>query len=145
MPAGNPSARRAEYEAYLASPKWQQLRTAALERDGQACRICNATRRLDVHHRTYKHFGDEPLGDLVVLCRECHELFHSGRRIADRSKQVKRRIPKHLRRADVRQVACPKCDAASGSFCVNGNGVSRKRCHQQRWDKAADGLRTPTT
>jgi hypothetical protein len=33
---------------------------------------------LDVHHRTYENKGKEKLGDLTVLCRECHTKFHKG-------------------------------------------------------------------
>jgi hypothetical protein len=29
-----------------------------------------------VHHRTYERFGREDTGDLTVLCRRCHTLFH---------------------------------------------------------------------
>lgn len=82
MPAGNPtqSQRSAEYEAYLRSPQWQDLRIEALRRAGHRCQVCNRSKRLDVHHRTYERFGNELLDDLTVLCRDCHELFHgSGR------------------------------------------------------------------
>lgn len=30
----------------------------------------------NVHHRTYERLGKERLGDLTVLCRKCHGLFH---------------------------------------------------------------------
>jgi hypothetical protein len=78
MPAGNPSQsqRSAEYDAYLLSPQWQELRQQALERDGHRCRVCNSAKRLDVHHRTYERFGHEDLDDLTVLCRGCHERYH---------------------------------------------------------------------
>lgn len=78
MPATQASRdqRRIEYEAHLASPQWRSLRLKALERDGHACRICNTTKSLDVHHRTYERFGHEDLNDLTVLCRKCHETHH---------------------------------------------------------------------
>ena len=33
---------------------------------------------VDVHHKTYEHHGQEHryLGDLVLLCRNCHSKFH---------------------------------------------------------------------
>lgn len=79
--------RRAEYKAYLASPLWQEKRKVALERAEHRCQLCNRTKQLDVHHRTYERFGGEELpGDLTVLCRGCHEHFHDGRRAVSRSK-----------------------------------------------------------
>lgn len=32
---------------------------------------------LDVHHRNYEHLFYERPGDLVVLCRKCHERMHA--------------------------------------------------------------------
>ena len=29
-------------------------------------------RKTTVHHKTYANFGDEPISDLVTLCRDCH-------------------------------------------------------------------------
>jgi hypothetical protein len=31
---------------------------------------------LEVHHNTYERYGDESTFDLIVLCEQCHELFH---------------------------------------------------------------------
>ena len=66
------------YAAYLQSPHWQATRAAALRRAGYRCQQCGATGRLDVHHRTYARLGREAAGDLVALCRECHEEIHEG-------------------------------------------------------------------
>lgn len=70
--------RRAEYLAYLQSPEWQAKRVEALARAKNRCQVCNSTRRLDVHHRTYERFKDEHPDDLTVLCRPCHDLFHTA-------------------------------------------------------------------
>jgi len=41
--------------------------------------VCGeADRRLDAHHNTYERYGDESVYDLVVLCAQCHQLFHGG-------------------------------------------------------------------
>ncbi len=33
--------------------------------------------RLDAHHNTYEHYGDEGVSDLLVaLCASCPRLFH---------------------------------------------------------------------
>jgi hypothetical protein len=72
---------RAEYRLYLQSPHWQATRKAALERAGQRCQLCNRAGRLDVHHRTYERVGHEKPGDLTVLCRKCHDIFHGAARV----------------------------------------------------------------
>lgn len=66
------------YDEYLETPHWQEVRGRALARAGHACAICPATTRLEVHHRTYERLGAEADVDLVVLCRDCHRLFHEG-------------------------------------------------------------------
>lgn len=61
---------------YLAGPEWARTRALALEHYGAACALCGATRRLNVHHRTYATVGSERLADLTVLCRDCHARYH---------------------------------------------------------------------
>lgn len=68
-----------EYKSYLQSESWQIKREFALEKADHRCQICNNTKRLDVHHRTYERFGNEDLSDLTVLCRNCHELYHKSK------------------------------------------------------------------
>jgi len=64
------------YKDYLASPIWAKLRKQAVERDGYRCRVCNSSKKLDVHHRLYaKIWGEEEATDLTTLCSDCHELF----------------------------------------------------------------------
>lgn len=70
------------YDAYLRSEWWMCVRKAALERAGHRCQVCNASERLNVHHRTYEARGCESLDDLTVLCRDCHGLFHEHRVLA---------------------------------------------------------------
>ena len=67
---------RENYEWYLASDHWQALRRLALEHHGRACGQCGATTRLQVHHVNHRRLGYEELGDLRVVCRECHERRH---------------------------------------------------------------------
>jgi rRNA maturation endonuclease Nob1 len=70
--------RQKEYrEKYLTSDRWQAVRTVALQRAEYKCQVCNDDKKLDVHHRSYKNKGTrEEINDLVVLCRDCHSLFH---------------------------------------------------------------------
>ncbi|MCE5329646.1 HNH endonuclease [bacterium] len=32
---------------------------------------------MQVHHLTYKSFGNEELEDLVTVCEKCHEKIHN--------------------------------------------------------------------
>jgi hypothetical protein len=62
------------YRAYLASPAWRAKRLLVVERcDG----ICQCGQPVsDVHHLSYEHAFDEPLEDLIALCRACHRRAH---------------------------------------------------------------------
>jgi hypothetical protein len=70
------------YAEFLKSLYWRYVRSLVFRLWGKrGCRRCRATRvRLDVHHITYEHQGDElnHLEDLVVLCRNCHEHAHEA-------------------------------------------------------------------
>jgi hypothetical protein len=63
------------YNRYLASSAWQEIRAAALARDGHACRGCSAP-AAQVHHLTYARVGYEHLDDLLSVCVSCHEEIH---------------------------------------------------------------------
>lgn len=70
---------RAEYAAYLESPEWFAKRDLVLKRDQNLCQAqCGGctTRADHVHHLTYKHLFNEPLFDLVAVCRSCHNAVH---------------------------------------------------------------------
>lgn len=68
--------RRMEYKHYLKSDKWQQKRLLVLMRDKFRCALCGSKKSLQVHHRTYEHIFNEPLSDLITLCRKCHKRQH---------------------------------------------------------------------
>lgn len=70
------------YREYLQTPEWREKRNQKVDEAGGGCQLCDQTGPLDVHHRTYTNRGHEPMTDLIVLCRGCHEMFHaSGRQI----------------------------------------------------------------
>lgn len=60
---------------------WNEIRMAALERDGFACRCCPNDSAsgipLEIHHRHYENWGKEQLEDVVTLCVTCHDAITS--------------------------------------------------------------------
>lgn len=76
---------RADYYAYLETPEWQAKRKAALHRAKGRCQVCNGSQRINVHHRTYERLGNERRDDLLVLCRDCHDLFHKNGKLVELS------------------------------------------------------------
>lgn len=69
------------YQDYLLTDHWATLRRIKREQAGHCCQLCNTNDPLHIHHRTYKRRGYEELDDLIVLCADCHSLFHTHRRL----------------------------------------------------------------
>jgi 5-methylcytosine-specific restriction endonuclease McrA len=75
------------YDKYLESPYWKEFRrkkfAEQLERIGHnCCEQCativeKPTVELQVHHLTYERLGNELMGDVQIICRECHKKVHS--------------------------------------------------------------------
>jgi len=61
-----------EYEDYLNSDEWKDKRRRVLERDRHTCQACLRRPADEVHHLTYRHVFNEPLFDLMSICRLCH-------------------------------------------------------------------------
>lgn len=64
------------YSDYIRSSSWKTKSNAAKVRAGRRCQLCNSTKFLQTHHRTYERLGKEDPGDLIVLCDDCHKKFH---------------------------------------------------------------------
>ena len=75
------------YSLYISSPGWARRRERALAEALNRCQVCYAgddggeAQRLDVHHRTYERLGHELPTDVIVLCSDCHDLFHKHGRL----------------------------------------------------------------
>ena len=68
---------KAEYQTYLLSKHWRDLRLRKLEECDYHCQInADHTESLNVHHNYYGRTGDEELSDLVVICEDCHKTIH---------------------------------------------------------------------
>lgn len=70
-----------EYSPFLNTPYWDAVRNYKLKKANYRCELCNAKAKLNVHHKTYEHHGQEHFKhiadkDLIVLCEECHAKFH---------------------------------------------------------------------
>jgi hypothetical protein len=70
--------KRMPYSEFLKSSYWFAVSTVAKSRSGMRCQVCNSGSGIQVHHRTYDTHGreHENMLDLVVLCENCHGLFH---------------------------------------------------------------------
>lgn len=66
----------ADYEEYLATEQWAKKRRAVLDRDKQLCQACLTRDATEVHHLTYERIFEEPMFDLVAICRPCHQKLH---------------------------------------------------------------------
>lgn len=71
------------YREYLLTPEWNGRRERALRVAHYCCQTCSSGGIMHVHHRTYVRRGEERVTDLIVLCADCHKLFHDNRRLAD--------------------------------------------------------------
>lgn len=67
---------RLPYEEYLKTTHWQSRREQAILYAGAKCQVCSGCHNLEVHHNDYSRLGQEWDSDLVVLCGDCHGLFH---------------------------------------------------------------------
>ena len=66
------------YKDYLKTPYWKLVSTLVKRKANYKCQLCGSEYDLNVHHRSYKHRGEEIfyLEDLIVLCFNCHQKFH---------------------------------------------------------------------
>lgn len=70
----------AKYNDYLRSEEWFRRRRGVLARDNYLCQACLERPAGEVHHLTYDHVFNEPLFDLVSVCKQCHgQLTHLDR------------------------------------------------------------------
>jgi hypothetical protein len=61
-----------KYNEYLNSEKWKLKRKKVLERDNYLCQACLTNRAEQIHHLTYNNIYDEPLYELLSVCKRCH-------------------------------------------------------------------------
>lgn len=84
--------KKAEYDAYIRSACWKNIRSIKKKEVGNKCERCgHLTARLEVHHLTYERFKKERLSDLRVLCKPCHDIEDAKREKEQLKKASKRR------------------------------------------------------
>lgn len=67
---------RQEYEEYLRSDSWREIRKRVIAKTNGLCEICKEMPVEEVHHITYKRIGSEVLEDLLGVCSICHKIIH---------------------------------------------------------------------
>lgn len=83
IPGSRPKTQEEKYREYISSAQWRRVASAAVERAGGKCQRCGIskwTQKLEVHHLTYERFGREMPSDLLVVCRDCHQVEDGIRR-----------------------------------------------------------------
>ena len=69
------------YKKYLKSPHWREFKnrvyTYLKDRNQFCCEFCRKSDLiLHIHHKTYKRMGNERIGDVFLLCENCHFGIH---------------------------------------------------------------------
>jgi hypothetical protein len=67
---------RKEYDNYLKSPIWKDIKKAYFATHDKKCAICGASRRINLHHMYYSDSGTEQPEHLIPLCETHHEALH---------------------------------------------------------------------
>lgn len=65
-----------EYQEYLHSQEWQEMRQKVFQRDNNICQGCLAQKATRIHHLTYDNVKSELCFQLVSLCESCHAKIH---------------------------------------------------------------------
>lgn len=70
-----------EYQRYIRSKAFSEVKKALIEKDGYRCRCCGRTEELSAHHSTYDilyhELEDNNLDKMVLLCKYCHRAIHT--------------------------------------------------------------------
>lgn len=93
--------KRIEYEEYIHSAEWQEVRLKAFEHYGRKCMECGSEGILHVHHNNYKNFKHERIKDLRILCEECHVKVHDIIKERQQLRLIKKEKKKKAKQAIV--------------------------------------------
>ena len=76
---------------YRKSRAWRNKRKLKIQMSGYGCDVCGTSEKIEVHHLSYTHFGDERVSELQVLCSACHSDAHNRPLISKRIANDERR------------------------------------------------------
>ena len=80
-----------KYMEYLQSEEWKKKRIRKALEQNFTCEICGGVFHtgFNIHHKTYKNLGHEPLKDLMFLCENCHMELHRKKDLEKKNKPKK--------------------------------------------------------
>jgi len=70
-----------DYHYYLLSEEWEEKRITIQELCDEICMECEENKGRILHHETYEHIFEEPLDDLLWVCKRCHDRIHKSGRV----------------------------------------------------------------
>ena len=65
------------YRTYLVSEHWKTRKNLWYRKFGRACAVCGSFKFANLHHMHYENLGSEKDEDLISLCHEHHDDFHT--------------------------------------------------------------------
>lgn len=67
---------RVIYQVYMSSPEWRERKATYFSIHLKQCQSCGSTEGIQLHHKSYAHFTQEPDEDLAAVCETCHQWIH---------------------------------------------------------------------
>ena len=71
---------KGRYASYLSTPQWKARAAKVHKRAKGMCEGCGTKKSREVHHLSYAHVGNEFLFELVALCEDCHDRWHTDKK-----------------------------------------------------------------
>lgn len=78
-----------KYSEYINGEVWNKKSSNYLE-ENNICELCHKHKATNVHHTSYRRFGNEEEKDLMGLCDRCHRGIHDIPPIIDNERQLKK-------------------------------------------------------
>ena len=69
------------YKKYLKGSHWSDFKTKTYNsgKGKRRCAVCGSYEKLNIYHTSYKRLGKEKASDVMILCKNCHNDYHSGK------------------------------------------------------------------
>lgn len=90
--------KKMKYEEFLQTDYWKLVSEQARINAHYKCQLCGCNdKKLNVHHNTYEHRGEEfkHMEDLICLCEDCHNFYHTKDKILEREKSLYEKISEY--------------------------------------------------